>query len=77
MEGECIRAAVAKGSGIGGKTRVKAGGGGWGYFPRGLLEYLKENSCGGGDFGNDQVEFSVTGVADVVIDDYIDRLRPS
>ncbi len=77
MEGECICPAVAKGSGIGGKTCEEAGGGGRGYFPGGLLEYLKEYSCGGGNFGNDQVKFSVTGVADVVIDDHINGLGPS
>ena len=77
MEGECVRSAVAKGSGISGETSVEAGGGGRGYFPGGLLEYVKENTRGGGDFGNDQVEFSVTGVADVVIDDHIDGLGPS
>ena len=76
MEGECIRPAIAKGSGIGGETCVEAGGGGRGYFPGGLLEYVKENSCSGRDFGNDQVEFSVTRVADVVIDDHIDGLGP-
>ena len=76
MEGECIRPAIAKGSGIGGETCVEAGGGGRRYFPGGLLEYLKENACGGGDFGNDQVEFSVAGVTDVVIDDHIDWLGP-
>jgi len=38
---------------------------------------VKENARGGGNFGNDQVEFSVTGVADVVIDDHIDGLGPS
>ena len=76
MEGECIRPAIAKGSSIGGETCVEAGGGGRGYFPGGLLEYVKENSCSGRDFGNDQVEFSVTRVADVVIDDHIDWLGP-
>ena len=76
MEGECIRPAIAKGSGIGGETCVEAGGGGRGYFPGGLLEYVKENARGGGDFGNDQVEFSVAGITDVVIDDHIDWLGP-
>ena len=76
MEGECIRPAVTKGSGIGGKTCEEAGGGSRGHFPGGLLEYVKENSCGGGNFGNDQVKFSVTGIADVVIDDHIDGLGP-
>ena len=37
---------------------------------------MKENARGGGDFGNDQVEFSVAGITDVVIDDHIDWLGP-
>ncbi len=71
MKGLSAGSAVAEGAGIGGQAGEEAGGGCGGDFPLCDLEKFKEDSCGGGDIGDDEVVFSVPWVADVVVDDDI------
>jgi len=75
-EGLGIGSPVAEGAGVGGETSVKTGGGGGGDFPASHFEKAEKDSGGGRDFGHDEVQGAKSGVADVVIDDDIDRVFP-
>ena len=76
MKGLSAGSAVAEGAGIGGKAGEEAGGGGGSDFPLCDLEKFKEDSCGGGDIGDDEVVFSISWVADVMVDNDIHGAGP-
>ena len=75
-EGLGIGSPVAERAGVGGEAGVKASGRGRRDFPSGHFEKAEENPGGGRDFGHDEVQGAKSGVADVVINDDIDRVFP-